>query len=106
MEGACLSKYRLVGDSRHVLAMRGIHGPLEVFEGNKGFMQSVAGPFKVDWRIKTFKGVLYSIVKRYNAEIHSQSALEGVLELRARHEIKGAEISGVEVEYFRPPTTS
>lgn len=30
------------------LAMRGVTGPLEVFEGNKGFMDSVTGPFEID----------------------------------------------------------
>ena len=31
------------------LAMRGITGPAEVFEGNKGFMESISGPFPIDW---------------------------------------------------------
>ena len=31
------------------LAMRGITGPLEVFEGNKGFMDAIAGEFKINW---------------------------------------------------------
>ena len=31
------------------LAMRGITGPPEVFEGNKGFMHSIAGEFEIDW---------------------------------------------------------
>jgi len=31
------------------LAMRGITGPLEVFEGNMGFMEAIAGPFELDW---------------------------------------------------------
>src|SRR5436190_20896592 len=30
------------------LAMRGITGPPEVFEGNKGFMQAIAGEFHID----------------------------------------------------------
>src|SRR5579885_246987 len=32
-----------------LLAMHGITGPLEVFEGNKGFKDSIAGPFTIDW---------------------------------------------------------
>src|SRR4029077_9913976 len=32
-----------------LLATRGITGPLEVFEGKKGFMDSIAGPFEIDW---------------------------------------------------------
>ena len=31
------------------LAMEGITGPLEVIEGNKGFMDSIAGEFEIDW---------------------------------------------------------
>jgi len=31
------------------LARRGITGPLEVFEGNKGFKEAISGPFTVDW---------------------------------------------------------
>jgi 2-methylcitrate dehydratase len=31
------------------LAMRGVTGPLQVFEGNKGFMDAIAGPFELDW---------------------------------------------------------
>jgi 2-methylcitrate dehydratase len=30
------------------LAMHGITGPLEVFEGNKGFMDAIAGQFEID----------------------------------------------------------
>ncbi|MGH7263644.1 MAG: MmgE/PrpD family protein, partial [Candidatus Rokuibacteriota bacterium] len=31
------------------LAMRGITGPREVFEGTKGFMEAIAGPFDLAW---------------------------------------------------------
>lgn len=31
------------------LAMRGITGPSEVFEGNKGFMDAISGHFELDW---------------------------------------------------------
>src|SRR5213078_2777959 len=31
------------------LASRGITGPAEVFEGNKGFMDSIAGQFEIHW---------------------------------------------------------
>src|SRR5207248_8266180 len=31
------------------LAMRGVTGPLEVFEGNKGFMDAISGRFDIDW---------------------------------------------------------
>src|SRR5919109_1703407 len=31
------------------LAMQGITGPRAVFEGKKGFMEAIAGPFRIDW---------------------------------------------------------
>src|SRR4030042_991046 len=64
------------------LAMRGITGPGEVFEGNKGFMDAIAGHFSLDWHLEDLEKITQTVVKRYNAEIHSQSTIEGVLELK------------------------
>lgn len=75
------------------LAMRGITGPSEVFEGNKGFMDSIAGRFHIDWATEDLERVTKTIVKKYNAEIHSQSAVEGVLEMK---EEAGFECDGIE----------
>jgi len=82
------------------LAMRGITGPLEVFEGNKGFMDAIAGRFKIDWSAEDLERVTQTILKKYNAEIHSQSALEGILELKQEYVLKGEEIAKVEIEIF------
>lgn len=82
------------------LAMRGITGPLEVFEGNKGFMDSIAGHFEIDWQRENLEAVTHTSVKKYNAEFHSQSALEGILELRASHQLQAGEIERIEIEIF------
>jgi 2-methylcitrate dehydratase len=82
------------------LAMRGITGPPEVFEGNKGFMEAIAGRFEIDWDREDLEVVTRTIVKRYNAEIHSQTALEGILELREEHGIRPEEVEEVELETF------
>jgi 2-methylcitrate dehydratase len=82
------------------LALRGVTGPLEVFEGNKGLMDSITGPFELDWSQENLEAVCRTSVKKYNAEFHSQSALEGVLELRAAHQIRPEEIAGVSIEIF------
>lgn len=82
------------------LAMRGITGPLEVFEGNKGFMDAIAGRFEIDWSKQDMERVTRTIVKRYNAEIHSQSAIEAVLDLRGRNKLSAGEIDAVEIEIF------
>lgn len=78
------------------LAREGITGPLEVFEGNKGFMEAIAGPFAVDWAHEDLEAIASTSLKRYNAEFHSQSALEGILELRAAHDLRGARIAQIE----------
>src|SRR5690242_11120773 len=61
------------------LAMRGITGPMEVFEGNKGFMDAITGRFEIDWLKEDLEAVTRTILKRFNAEIHSQSAIEALL---------------------------
>ena len=82
------------------LAMRGITGPPEVFEGNKGFMDAIAGEFEVDWSKEDLEVVTTTIVKKFNAEIHSQSALEATLELREENGISGEDVDRVEIDVF------
>jgi 2-methylcitrate dehydratase len=82
------------------LAMRGITGPLEIFEGNKGLMDAITGPFELDWTQENLEAVQRTSVKKYNAEFHSQSTLEGVLELRTAHHVRPEEIESVRVDIF------
>lgn len=82
------------------LAMRGITGPLEVFEGNKGLMDAITGPFERDWTRENLEAVRRTSVKKYNAEFHSQSALEGILELRAAHQVRPEEIASIDLQIF------
>ncbi|HEX6777806.1 MAG TPA: MmgE/PrpD family protein [Ktedonobacterales bacterium] len=82
------------------LAMRGITGPLEVFEGNKGLMDAITGPFELDWSRENLEAVRRTSVKKYNAEFHSQSALEGVLELRAARQARPESIERVRIDIF------
>lgn len=82
------------------LAMRGITGPLEVFEGNKGFMETIADPFELDWQRERLDAVRHTSIKRFNAEFHAQSALEGVLELKEFYQVRPEEVERIEVEIF------
>lgn len=82
------------------LAMRGITGPDEVFEGNKGFMDAIAGQFQINWHQEDLERVTSTIIKKFNAEIHSQSALEGILELKAQHDFSGNDIQQINIEIF------
>lgn len=83
------------------LAARGIGGPPEVFEGNKGFMDSIAGRFEIAWEDEGLERVRRTFLKRYNAEIHSQSALEGLLELRAAHSFDPSAVERIQLETFQ-----
>ena len=82
------------------LAMRGITGPLEVFEGTKGWMQTVSGTFDIDWSREDLERVRRTIVKKYNAEIHSQSAIEGLLEMMKEDGFLGEEVDRIRVDIF------
>ena len=82
------------------LTMRGITGPLEVLEGNKGFIDTVAGPFALDWQRENLEAVRHTSIKEYNAEFHAQTVLEGMLELREFYQVRPTEIERIEVEIF------
>jgi len=83
------------------LAMRGVTGPLEVFEGKKGFMESIAGRFEISWASENLERVTRTILKKYNAEVHSQSVLEGILELKREHSLRGdGDVARIEIETF------
>ncbi|MGV3010972.1 MmgE/PrpD family protein [Streptococcus thoraltensis] len=86
--------------SSALLAKYGITGPREVFEGNKGFFETVAGHFDIDWTKEGLDSVLGTIIKRYNAEIHSQSSIEGIIEFKNEHGIAPEDIKEVRLDTF------
>lgn len=83
-----------------LLASRGITGPEEVFEGNKGFKDSVAGDFEIDWSQEDLESVTRTIIKKHNAEIHSQSALDAAQEIRDKEGFDPDEIDKVHLTTF------
>ncbi|NLG98860.1 MAG: MmgE/PrpD family protein [Chloroflexi bacterium] len=82
------------------LAMRGITGPQDVFEGNKGFFDSIAGPFQIDWSAEDLERITRCSIKKYNAEMHSQSAIEGLLEMQAMHGFGAGQVDSLQVDIF------
>jgi 2-methylcitrate dehydratase len=80
--------------------MRGVTGPREMFEGVKGWMHVVSGPFEIDWEGENLERVNRTILKKYNAEIHSQSAIEGMIGLMAEGGCAAAEIERIRVDIF------
>jgi 2-methylcitrate dehydratase len=72
-----------------MLAQRGMTGPSPIFEGEKGFMKLVSGPFdlplfggeKGPSGAVAFK-ILDTYIKHYPVEYHAQTAVEAALALR------------------------
>lgn len=84
-----------------LLAGAGITGPAQVFEGNKGFKQTIAGDFSIDWASENLESVLRTIIKKHDAEIHSQSTLDAALAVRAHAGFRADQIRAVCVKTFR-----
>jgi len=99
-KGLAYPNTAFVGTHAALLAQQGITGPAEVFEGNKGFMQAIAGPFTINWLQEDLERVTATIIKKYNAEIHSQSAIEALLELAAEHGFAAGDVEHIEVGIF------
>ncbi|HEX9014622.1 MAG TPA: MmgE/PrpD family protein, partial [Chloroflexota bacterium] len=97
-----LASPNMTFDATHLafLAMRGITGPLEVFEGNKGFKESIAGEFEIDWSREDLERITRTIVKKYNAEMHAQATIEGILELQASEGFEAEDVDRIEIETF------
>lgn len=83
-----------------LLARQGITGPLEVIEGEKGLMDAITGFFDVSWSNQDLGYVGRTTLKKYNAEIHSQTAIEAALTLRQNHQFALSDIERVKVEIF------
>lgn len=84
-----------------LLAEAGITGPAEVFEGNKGFKDAIAGEFHIDWSIEDLESVLRTIVKKHNAEIHSQSAIDAALDIREMDGFNPATVRHIQITTFQ-----
>jgi 2-methylcitrate dehydratase len=82
------------------LAMYDMTGPAEVFEGEKGFMDAISGVFDIDWLREDLDRVKRTIMKRYDADIHSQAAIQGILDLQERHQFCGAAVERIDIETF------
>lgn len=82
------------------LAKYGITGPPAVFEGNKGFMDAIAGEFFIDWENEGLERVTRTIIKKYNAEIHSQSSIEGMMELKEKHGFTAEDVEKIDIDIF------
>ena len=82
------------------LAKRGVTGPIEIFEGNKGFKDTIAGEFEIDWAKEGLEKAKGTIIKKFAAETHAQSALEGIMDLCRENDINIDHINRIQINIF------
>jgi 2-methylcitrate dehydratase len=83
------------------LARRGVEGPLQVIEGANGIDNLLHMQVRIDWDKEGYEGVLESTIKKYNAMIHTQSAIHCMLELARRNKIAPTEVVAIEADVTR-----
>ena len=81
-----------------MLARNGMEGPVDVFEGQKGWKEVVSGPFDVSYTPGT--AVTETMTKKYMAGTVAQTALDGLEELLRREGFDGTEIEAIDVETY------
>jgi 2-methylcitrate dehydratase len=82
-----------------VLADHGMEGPVNLFEGQKGWKQIVSGDFEVDLD-PGCEHVFDTMTKRYVAETYAQSAVEGIIELAEEHDIDPESVESIHLDTF------
>ena len=83
------------------LASRGVEGPLQVIEGSLGIDHLLGMKINIDWERLGYEGVLESTIKKYNAMIHTQSAVHCMVELVGQTKIDPGKVLSIEAEVFQ-----
>ena len=83
------------------LARRGVQGPLQVIEGSLGIDHLLGMKIDIDWEHQGYEGVLESTIKKYNAMIHTQSAVHCMVELVRQNKIDTGKVLSIEAEVFQ-----
>jgi 2-methylcitrate dehydratase len=83
------------------LARRGVQGPLQVIEGPNGVEHLLGMKIQIDWERQGYEGVLESTIKKYNAMIHTQSAVHCMVELVRQNKIDAGKVLSIEAEVFQ-----
>lgn len=65
--------------------------------GNKGFRHNIVGDFEIDWSAEALESGCLTIVKKHNAEIYLQSALDTAIGIAGRPRFDSSDIREVSV---------
>src|ERR1700735_2944783 len=83
------------------LARRGVQGPLRVVEGPNGIDNLLHMQLRIDWDKQGYEGVLQSTIKKYNAMIHTQSAVHCMVELVRQNKLDPGKVVSIEADVIR-----
>jgi 2-methylcitrate dehydratase len=83
------------------LARRGVQGPLQVIEGTNGIDTLLHMQVRIDWDKEGYEGVLESTIKKYNAMIHTQSAVHCMVELVRQRKVDASKVVSIEADVTR-----
>src|ERR1700688_3675019 len=83
------------------LARRGVQGPLQVVEGPLGIDHLLGMKIDIDWERQGYEGVLESTIKKYNAMIHTQSAVHCMVELVRQNKVDPGKVVSIEADVTR-----
>jgi 2-methylcitrate dehydratase len=86
-----------------LLAREGITGPLQVLDGEEGFLKAFKQRVQIAWHNESLDAIMRCSIKAHNAEVHTQPVLDAVLALRTQHRLaeRLGDIERIEVEVFK-----
>jgi 2-methylcitrate dehydratase len=84
-----------------LLAQKGVTGPLDLFTGAGGYNENFGIKRSPEWM--NLREDIFSTLtlKKYNAEVHTQTAIQAVLNLRELEKIQPAQISAIDLKIFQ-----
>ena len=87
-------------DQALLLAMSSVNDNGKASGINKRFSEAGISNLEIDWDKENLESVRRTAIKKYNAEIYSQSALEAILYLRERQPCHPDQIERIELDTF------
>jgi 2-methylcitrate dehydratase len=83
-----------------LLTMSSITDTSEAFKANRHLLETAVSDLEIDWNKENLEAVRRTIIKKFSAEIHAQSALEAILHLRERRPCHPNQIERIELNTF------
>src|SRR6202047_13659 len=100
-KGLAPAQSALVAMNTLFLARPGVLGPLQVIEDTNGIDNLLHMQVRIDWDKEGYEGVLESTIKKYNAMIHTQSAVHCMVELARQNKFDPGKVVSIEADVIR-----